>query len=125
MKAYTYEMGGNGKGKETEIPADLKERAKEAHEQLVEAGGRGRRQVDGGVFRKRERFPEEEPVLALHNAIREDKYFPGVIFSSGLGNVGADRVLDFIVDYTPAPSEHEWVQGEPGRLGQRRCAEAA
>jgi elongation factor G len=24
MKAYTYELGGNGKGKETEIPADMK-----------------------------------------------------------------------------------------------------
>ncbi|MFZ0805476.1 MAG: elongation factor G, partial [Candidatus Sulfotelmatobacter sp.] len=32
--------------------------------------------------------------------------------SSGLGNIGADRVMDFIIDYTPAPSEHEWVQGE-------------
>jgi len=40
-----------------------------------------------------------------------------VIFSSGLGNVGADRVMDFIIDYTPAPSEHEWVQGEAGRNG--------
>ena len=30
MKAYTYEMGGNGKGKETEIPANLKEQALEA-----------------------------------------------------------------------------------------------
>src|SRR5690242_3959204 len=36
MKAYTYEMGGNGKGKETEIPANLKDRAQEAHERLVE-----------------------------------------------------------------------------------------
>jgi elongation factor G len=55
-------------------------------------------------------------VPALHNAIREDKIFP-VIFSSGLGNIGADRVMDFIVDYTPAPSEHEWVQGEPTSSG--------
>src|SRR5678815_623462 len=29
------------------------------------------------------------------------------------GNIGADRVMAFIVDYTPAPSEHEWVQGDP------------
>ena len=35
-----------------------------------------------------------------------------MIFGSGLGNIGADRVMDFIVDYTPAPSEHDWVQGE-------------
>src|SRR3954470_1825707 len=35
----------------------------------------------------------------------------------GLGNIGADRVMDFIVDYTPAPSEHEWVQGEAAGNG--------
>jgi elongation factor G len=45
---------------------------------------------------------EEDLVPALHNAIRDDKLFP-VIFGSGLGNIGADRVMDFIVDYTPAP----------------------
>src|SRR6202044_2849055 len=61
-------------------------------------------------------IPEEDLIPALHNAIREDRLFP-VIFSSGLGNVGADRVMDFIVDYTPAPSEHEWVQGEPASSG--------
>jgi len=36
MKAYTYEMGGNGKGKETEIPPHLKDQALAAHERLVE-----------------------------------------------------------------------------------------
>src|ERR1700704_2468703 len=36
LKAYTYELGGNGKGKETEIPANLKDQAQEAHEKLVE-----------------------------------------------------------------------------------------
>ena len=41
MKAYTYALGGDGKGKETEIPADLKERAQEAHEKLVEVVAEG------------------------------------------------------------------------------------
>src|SRR5260221_13478993 len=36
MKAYTYEMGGNGKGKEGPIPADMAGVAQEAHERLVE-----------------------------------------------------------------------------------------
>ncbi len=112
MKAYAYEMGGNGKGKETEIPADLKERAKEAHEQLVELVAEGDDKLMEKFF-EQGTIPVEDLVPALHNAIREDKIFP-VIFSSGLGNVGADRVLDFIVDYTPAPSEHEWVQGDAG-----------
>src|ERR1700687_6497807 len=36
MKAYTYDMGGNGKGKEGPIPADMAGVAQEAHERLVE-----------------------------------------------------------------------------------------
>src|SRR5271166_5021370 len=36
MKAYTYELAGNGKGKETEIPANMRAQVQEAHEMLVE-----------------------------------------------------------------------------------------
>jgi len=110
MKAYTYELGGDGKGKETDIPANLKDRAQEAHERLVELVAEGDDKLMEKFF-EAGTLGEEDLVPALHNAIREDKIFP-VIFSSGLGNIGADRVMDFIVDYTPAPSEHEWVQGE-------------
>src|SRR6202011_2959787 len=41
MKAYTYELGGNGKGKETEIPANQKYKAHEAHQKLVELHAEG------------------------------------------------------------------------------------
>ncbi len=41
MKAYTYELGGNGKGKETEIPAGMRAQVQEAHEQLVELVAEG------------------------------------------------------------------------------------
>jgi elongation factor G len=115
MKAYTYELGGSGKGKETEIPANMRAQVQEAHEQLVELIAEGDDKLMEEFFEKGT-IPEEDLIPALHNAIREDKLFP-VIFSSGLGNVGADRVMDFIVDYTPAPSEHEWVQGEPAASG--------
>jgi len=115
MKAYTYELGGNGKGKETDIPANMRAQVQESHEQLVELVAEGDDKLMEEFFEKGT-IPEEDLIPALHNAIREDKLFP-VIFSSGLGNVGADRVMDFIVDYTPAPSEHEWVQGEPAASG--------
>jgi elongation factor G len=115
MKAYTYEMGGNGKGKETEIPANLKDQAQAAHEQLVELVAEGDDKLMEKFF-EAGTLAEDDLVPALHNAIREDKIFP-VIFASGLGNIGADRVMDFIVDYTPAPSEHEWVQGEAATSG--------
>ncbi|HUD67815.1 MAG TPA: elongation factor G [Candidatus Sulfotelmatobacter sp.] len=115
MKAYTYELGGDGKGKEGEIPANLKDQAQEAHERLVELVAEGDDKLMEKFF-EAGTLGEEDLIPALHNAIREDKIFP-VIFSSGLGNIGADRVMDFIVDYTPAPSEHEWVQGESGGNG--------
>jgi elongation factor G len=115
LKAYTYDLGGNGKGKETEIPANMKDEVQSAHEKLVELVAEGddklmEKYFDAGTL------GEEDLIPALHNAIREDRIFP-VIFSSGLGNVGADRIMDFIVDYTPAPSEHEWVQGEAPASG--------
>ena len=115
MKAYTYDLGGNGKGKESEIPEELKAQAQESHERLVEIVAEGDDALMEEFFDKGT-IPEEDLIPALHNAIREDKIFP-LIYGSGLGNIGADRVMDFIVDYTPAPSEHEWVQGEPAASG--------
>jgi elongation factor G len=110
MKAYTYELGGPGKGKETEIPANLKDEAQAAHEKLVEMIAEGNDALMEEFFEKGT-IPEEHLIPALHDAIREDRIFP-VLFASGLGNVAADHVMDFIVDYTPAPTEKGTVRGE-------------
>src|SRR5438876_10876590 len=110
MKAYTYELGGSGKGKEGEIPDNMKAAAQEAHEKLVEMIAEGDDALMEEFFEKGT-IPEEHLVPALHNAIREDKIFP-VLFASGLGNVSTDRLMDFIVEFTPAATEHESVTGE-------------
>jgi elongation factor G len=110
MKAYTYELGGNGKGKEGEIPANMADAAQAAHEKLVELVAEGDDALMEEFFDKGT-IPEEHLVPALHNAIREDKIFP-VLFASGLGNVSTDRLMDFIVEFTPAATEHESVTGE-------------
>ncbi|HLK33913.1 MAG TPA: elongation factor G, partial [Terriglobales bacterium] len=111
MKAYTYDMGGNGKGKESEIPANLASAAQEAHEKLVEMIAEGNDALMEEFFDKGT-IPEEHLVPALHEAIREDRIFP-VLFTSGLGNIGSDKLMDFLVDYTPAPSEREPMKGAP------------
>ncbi len=110
MKAYTYELGGSGKGKEGEIPGNLAEPAKEAHEKLVELIAEGNDTLMEEFFEKGT-IPEEHLIPALHDAIREGKIFP-VVFTSGLGNVGVDKMMDFIVDYTPTAVERGTVQGE-------------
>jgi len=109
MKAYTYEMGGNGKGKEGPIPANMADVAKDAHEKLVELVAEGKDELMEEFF-ETGTIPEEHLVPALHEAIREDKLFP-VLFTSGLGNIGVDELMDFIVDYTPAASEHHALTG--------------
>src|ERR1700733_15490769 len=103
-------MGGNGKGKEGPIPAGMADAAKEAHEKLVELVAEGKDELMEEYFEKGT-IPEEDLVPALHEAIREDKFFP-VLFTSGLGNIGVDELMDFIVDYTTAGTETHAVIGK-------------
>jgi len=121
MKAYTYEMGGSGKGKEGPVPADLEAAAKEAHEKLVEIVAEGKDELMEEFFDKGT-ISEEHLIPALHEAIRDDKIFP-VLFASGLGNVGTDHLLDFIVDYCPTAAEHAAVHSAPDASGNGHGAE--
>jgi len=126
MKAYSYELGGNGKGKEGEIPADMKNVAQAAHEKLVEMIAEGNDALMEEFFDKGT-IPEEHLIPALHDAIREDRIFP-VLFASGLGNISTDRLMDFIVEFTPAATEHEAIRGEvtsgDGEPPQRKEADS-
>src|SRR5512146_534033 len=110
MKAYTYDVGGNGKAKVGEIPANMAEQAKSAHERLIEQIAEGYNALIEDFFNTGT-IGEEHIVSGIHNAIREDKIFP-VLFASGLGNMGTDEVLDFVVDYMPYATEHHTVHGK-------------
>jgi elongation factor G len=105
MKAYTYTPDGDGKGKEGEIPADLADAATKAHEALVEMIAEGNDALMEEFF-ETGTLPVEHLVDGLKGAIREMRMFP-VLCASGLHNIGADLILDFIVDNLPAPSERE------------------
>ena len=104
MEAFYYTPGGDGRGKVTaEIPASLTADAKTRHEALVELIAEGKDELmeeyfDTGTLTK------EHLIAALHEAIREDRIFP-VLFSSGLGNMALDHLLDFIKAYVPSPVE--------------------
>jgi elongation factor G len=121
MKAYTYEMGGNGKGKEGPIPAEHEAAAKDAHEKLVEIVAEGKDELMEEFFDKGT-ISEEHLIPALHEAIRDDRIFP-VLFASGLGNIGTDHLLDFVVDYFPTAAEHAAVHASPEVSGNGSGAE--
>jgi elongation factor G len=126
MKAYTYDMGGNGKAKVGEIPANMAEQAKAAHERLVEQVAEGDDELMEEFF-STGTIGEEHIVSGIHNAIRDDKIFP-VLFASGLGNMGTDEVLDFIVDYMPTAVERKTVKAEAtpnnGAPAERKIADS-
>ncbi len=112
MEAHTYTPGGDGRGKASaEIPAALAADAKARHEALVELVAEGKDELMEEFFDKGTLAPEHL-IAALHEAIREDRIFP-VLFSSGLANVAADRLLDFIKVYAPAPVERAPVASKP------------
>ncbi len=102
MKAFFY-AGSNGKGKSAEIPPELLETAKSAHEVLVELVAEGKDELMEEYFAEGT-IPEEHLVAALHEAIREDRIFP-VLFTSGLANIATDQLLEFLRVYAPAPVE--------------------
>ena len=112
MEAYTYTAGGDGHGKvSAEIPASLAADAKARHEALVELVAEGKDELMEEFFEKGT-IPEDHLIAALHEAIREDRIFP-VLFTSGLGNMALDHLLDFLKVYAPSPLERAPIVASP------------
>jgi elongation factor G len=110
MKAYTYTPDGDGKANESEIPAAQADAAQKAHEALVEMVAEGNDALMEEFF-EQGTLPVEHILEGLRAAVRERRIFP-VLCASALHNVGTDRVLDFIVDYFPAPADRPGMPGK-------------
>ena len=109
MKSLTYANDGDGKGKEGEIPADLRDAAQKAHEALIEMVAEGNDALMEEFFDKGTLAPEHI-LTGLRQAIRERRLYP-VVCASALRNIGTDVLLNFIVEDFPAPTEHAPVTG--------------
>src|ERR1700693_6647173 len=86
MKAYIYTPDGDGKGKESDIPADLADGAKAAHEALVEMVAEGNDAFLEEFF-DTGTLPVEHILDGLRDAIRQRRMFP-VLCASGGPNSG-------------------------------------
>jgi len=104
MKAYTYTPDGNGIGKEIPIPAELAEKAKTTHEQLIEMIAEGNDELMTEFF-DTGTLPEAHIISGLHAAIKDDKLFP-ILCGSAARNIGTDLAMDFLVEFAPNPTEH-------------------
>jgi len=123
MKAYSYIADGDGKGKESDIPAELADSAQKAHEVLVEMVAEGNDALLEEFFEKGT-LPVEHIVDGLKTALREMRVFP-VLCASALHNIASDQILNFIVDYCPAPTDRGTVAGKVhGNDGARKISDS-
>ncbi len=99
MKALMYTPDGDGKAKIEEIPADLAEQAKAAHEALVEMVAEGDDELMQEFFDKGT-LPVEDLKKGLREAVLAKRIFP-VLLSSAMHNIGSDAILSFLVEIFP------------------------
>jgi elongation factor G len=103
MKAYTYTADGDGKGKESDIPAGVAEAAQKAHEALIEMVAEGNDKLLEEYFEKGT-LPPEDISEGLREAVRQMRMFP-VLVASGLHNIATDLVLNFVLENFPGPAD--------------------
>jgi elongation factor G len=113
MKLLKFTPGTNGKYAEQEIPADVKARADEMRQQLMELIA----ETDETLLNKyleQGTLSDEELKKGLRTGIRDRKVFPLLCAASTI-NVGISSVLDFIADYSASPLETGDLTGkQPG-----------
>jgi elongation factor G len=123
MKAYMYTPDGDGKGKEGDIPDNLAEAAKAAHEALVEMVAEGNDALLEEFF-ETGTLPIEHIVDGLREAVRSMRIFP-VMCAAPLHNIGSDAVLNFIIDYFPGPADRgPWKGTLNGKDAERQVKDS-
>ncbi|MBX2989687.1 MAG: elongation factor G [Bacteroidetes bacterium] len=103
MKALKYQRGGNGKYAESEIPAEVKEKADTYRRKLLDAVA----ELDEAWMNKyfeTGTLTDEELKAGLHRGIHERNLFP-ILCCSAAHNIGVTDILDFVVEDCPAPPE--------------------
>lgn len=101
MKAFEYEGEGRGSGKEAPIPDELSAQAEEYREKLMDEVAENsdelmERYLEG------EEISHDEIVAALKTGVTEGHLFP-VTCGVATKNLGADRLLEALVEDVPSP----------------------
>lgn len=116
MKAYTFEGEMGIKVVESEIPAELLEKAKIWREKMIEKIS----ETDDALTEKYlggEEISTEELKAALRRGVLAAKLVP-VFTGTALRNKGVQLVLDAVVDYLPSPLDVPPVVGTNPKNGE-------
>jgi elongation factor G len=116
MKAYTYNEYHDKELKESDIPADMLEKAKNARTLLVEKAV----EYDDELFERyldkgEDSINQDELRSALRKAVLSGEFY---LVTGGDGRgVIVEKLLDLVTEYLPAPTDVEAVWGTNPKTG--------
>lgn len=106
-------LAGSFKGvvdllKMNDVPAEMKARADEYHDKLIEAiASLDEKMIE--EYLEGKELTREEIVQGLQKGILERTLIP-VLIGSATNNIGVTNLLDFIVDYLPSPLKNPLIK---------------
>ena len=106
MKALSFPADSTGTPTESEIPAALADRAKQAREQLIEMVAEADETLMEAFFAEGT-LTQEQLVAGLRSATTAGRLFP-LVCTSGLRAIGIQPLLDAIVNYVPSPADRDF-----------------
>lgn len=121
QKMFKYPAGG-GKAEVLEIPADQKDKAADMLNELIEAAAENDEALMESFF-EHETLTPEELTKGLKLGIMNRGMFP-VLCIAAKPNFGVDALLDFVINYVPAPNEMPGRSTEEGKVLNCNSADA-
>jgi elongation factor G len=122
MKAYVYQTDGSGKFTESAIPADVTARVQEYRDKLVEAVAESDEKLMEKFFDSGS-LTDEEMIAGLKKQVSDAKIYP-VLYTSAMGNIGIQPLLNAIVSLLPDAVSRGSVAGTAhGKEVQRKIAD--
>ncbi len=109
MKAYVYYDDVGRDIREEEIPADLRDKAEQYRNELIEFVA----EQDDVLIEKffaGEELTQEEIKTCIRKATIANEMVP-VVCGTSYRNKGVQKLLDAIIDYMPAPTDIESIKG--------------
>lgn len=110
MKLYTYEIGGNGKGVASEIPADMQDTVASLREELVDAIAESDEELLE-KYLEGEEIDEKLLIASLKNAVKDQLLVP-ILVTDAVHGIGIDRLLDWASTILPSAADFETFTAE-------------
>ncbi|MGM9970473.1 MAG: elongation factor G [Anaeroplasma sp.] len=110
MKAYIYDGGQEENYTVTDIPADLVDICEEKRELLIDTISQFNDEL-AMLYLEGEEIPVDLIKSVIREAVLKVEFFP-VLCGSAFKNMGVKRMLDYVIDFLPAPTDIAAIKAE-------------